>query len=270
MCVSDCDGNGLLTSCHHFVCTRCVAKYPAGTCPRCQRPCQALRVSSANVASRVSTDGVRSIAGSVQVLEFQRRQDAVALQRLKELVAYFNNQHRAAAAKVQELSAENAALHKQLEHAQRAHAALQARLAAHGGGGGASPYGMPPAVDAAGGYSPPAAAYPPPGGTTWPSPVRPPSVTRSDVNSIFGQQRCRTAGNGAVTPLHGGLVAHSPADRFRLATPAVTLCPQPGTDMLRQPAAQQPRSMMPPLRSMLPTLASQQQQQPPPRPPQWG
>src|SRR4051812_6239798 len=95
VCVSDCDADAIFTSCHHFVCSRCVAKYPGGSCPRCRQPCRYVRVgSSALVTERLQTDPLRLLQCATAALDFQHRQEQFTHARLKELVTMFNSQHR--------------------------------------------------------------------------------------------------------------------------------------------------------------------------------
>jgi hypothetical protein len=98
MCVSDCDANGCFTNCQHFLCVRCFTKYPKGACPRCQKPCQVIRLGAPNfpkdVMERITIQPLRLLQQTAVAMEFQKRQEALMTQRLKELVTNFNNSHR--------------------------------------------------------------------------------------------------------------------------------------------------------------------------------
>ena len=148
VCVSDCDGNAFLSSCQHFLCSRCWTKYQTSqpptttsttTCPRCQKQCKVVKLSASNfpsdVQGRIQMDTMSGGTIGVpffQALEFQRKQEQMALQRLKELVQVLNNSNRTMAAQnsahlrtIDQLGKENVALrlyaesfHKQPQHHQ--------------------------------------------------------------------------------------------------------------------------------------------------------
>lgn len=119
MCVSDCDANAVLTNCQHFLCVRCVAKYPQGQCPRCQKPCKVIRLSAPNfprdMMERIQADPVKLTQSLAQTLDFQRRQESLASQRLKELVTALNNSNRSMAAQMQSMQQELAAAKSQVQ-----------------------------------------------------------------------------------------------------------------------------------------------------------
>lgn len=267
VCVSDCDGDASFTSCHHFVCSRCSAKYPQGTCPRCQKPCRTVKVSSTpGVAERVNSNASRAVAAAMQAMEFQRRQDAITIQRLKELVGLFNGQHRAAAAKAASLQEQNTNLQRELRDVKGA--LDQARLAvAH------QQQRYPTNAGASGGYHHHAphhdSGVPPtplPGTDTafalpqWSAEHhagRPPTAGLRHVNStpsVFGKRDRDASPLGSCErAAHQAPMQPSPGDRFVLATPAVSLSAAAKTAQGGGTAGAQP---LPRLQSLLPSAPS--------------
>ncbi|KAF5222711.1 hypothetical protein TcYC6_0101650 [Trypanosoma cruzi] len=103
ICCSDCDTDGLFTSCQHFLCTRCTARYPPGQCPRCRKPCKAVKAGAAlpkEVQERMAQDPQRLLTFATQTLEFQRRQEQQTLQRLREIVTTLNQSNRSMASQI--------------------------------------------------------------------------------------------------------------------------------------------------------------------------
>ena len=90
ICVSDCDANGLLTNCQHFLCSRCSAKYPSTTCPRCQKPCKTIKLNADNfprdISERMQCDPIQQLKSVVQSFEFQQRQNQVTHVRMREIL----------------------------------------------------------------------------------------------------------------------------------------------------------------------------------------
>ncbi|KAH9600097.1 hypothetical protein LSM04_002143 [Trypanosoma melophagium] len=103
ICCSDCDADGLFTSCQHFLCGRCSARYPPAQCPRCRKPCKAIKMGTTlpkEIADRIAHDPQRLIAAAAQAIEFQRRQEQQTLQRLREIVTTLNQSNRSMAAQI--------------------------------------------------------------------------------------------------------------------------------------------------------------------------
>ncbi|ORC86192.1 putative dynein heavy chain, cytosolic [Trypanosoma theileri] len=103
ICCSDCDADGLFTSCQHFLCGRCSARYPPAQCPRCRKPCKAVKAGAAlpkEIADRIGQDPQRLIAAAAQAIEFQRRQEQQTLQRLREIVTTLNQSNRSMATQI--------------------------------------------------------------------------------------------------------------------------------------------------------------------------
>ncbi|KAG8343148.1 hypothetical protein ERJ75_001002800 [Trypanosoma vivax] len=97
ICCSDCDTDGLFTSCQHFLCVRCTTRYPPGQCPRCRKPCRAIKAGPAlprDIADRMAHDPQRLLLLASQGLDFQRRQEQQTIGRLRELVATLNQSNR--------------------------------------------------------------------------------------------------------------------------------------------------------------------------------
>lgn len=131
ICVSDCDANAHLTTCQHFLCARCVQKYPnKGHCPRCQKPCKTVLLSSPSFpkefAERLQFDVKRQLQLALQSIEVQQRLEVQTNQRLKEIVTTLNGQNRHFAQQLQDAQAlirrreeEIAALHNQMQQLQQ-------------------------------------------------------------------------------------------------------------------------------------------------------
>ncbi|KEG06142.1 putative dynein heavy chain, cytosolic, partial [Trypanosoma grayi] len=103
ICCSDCDSDGLFTSCQHFLCGRCTARYAPGQCPRCRKPCKVVKAGAAlpkEVRERMTQDPQRLLTFTLQALEFQRRQEQQTLQRLREIVTTLNQSNRGMAAQI--------------------------------------------------------------------------------------------------------------------------------------------------------------------------
>eukprot|EP00760_Papus_ankaliazontas_P031608 PhM_4_TR5361/c0_g2_i1/m.29100 len=120
LCCSDCDANALFTSCQHFLCSKCASKAPAGQCPRCNKSCQVVRLGAPNfpkeVRDRIMGDPLKMMQQTMQVMDFQRRQDADAVQRLKELITHFNTNLRNMAQQLEASKKENARLRSEVEN----------------------------------------------------------------------------------------------------------------------------------------------------------
>lgn len=122
MCASDLDiaHGACITSCQHFLCPKCLAKYPVGHCPRCQKPARLLRLAtSPQLMERMSVDVVKAFQQLAVTVDFQRRQDVFAVQRLRELVTLFNQGHRDATQRVGVLCRDTAEKQAMIERLQR-------------------------------------------------------------------------------------------------------------------------------------------------------
>lgn len=96
-----------MTNCQHFMCHRCLSRYPKGQCPRCQKPCKTILLSAPNVPKelmeRLQYDVKKQLSQAAQALELQQRLEQAAAARLKEMVTTFNQQLRHATQQVSEL-----------------------------------------------------------------------------------------------------------------------------------------------------------------------
>lgn len=122
VCCSDCDTDGIFTSCQHFICPRCAGRYPPGQCPRCRKPCKAVKAGPAlpkEVADRVSHNPQHLLQLAAQALDFQRRQEQQSLQRLRELVTTLNQSNRSMASQISAAKAEREELLTTIKQLQR-------------------------------------------------------------------------------------------------------------------------------------------------------
>nr|CCC95059.1 conserved hypothetical protein [Trypanosoma congolense IL3000] len=242
VCCSDCDAGGLFTSCHHFLCVRCVARYPPGQCPRCSKPCRAVKAGPdlpKEIADRVTHDPLQLLQLATQALDFQRRQEQQALQRLRELVATLNQSNRTMASQISAAKAEREELvttikrlqeqlcaHQQ-QSQQQLHRASQRStdisgigsknvgqvLGSYGGGAqGTSMRATPQHDNALPGFS-----HGAPAAARW---LSSPGVLAGATDSLTPlgwSQSKRLRGDDHRTPVDDESM------RFRLATPAITL-----------------------------------------------
>jgi hypothetical protein len=125
ICVSDCDANGLLTNCQHFLCSRCSAKYPPGTCPRCQKPCKAIKLNAQNfprdILERMQADPLSQLKSIAQTFEFQQRQQQVAHVRMREILVGLTGNN-------QQLQQRCQRLEKELQASQESNSRLATEL----------------------------------------------------------------------------------------------------------------------------------------------
>ncbi|RNF20326.1 putative dynein heavy chain, cytosolic [Trypanosoma conorhini] len=247
ICCSDCDTDGLFTSCQHFLCARCTARYPPGQCPRCRKPCKAVKAGAAlpkEVHERVAQDPQRVLAIAAQALEFQRRQEQQTLQRLREIVTTLNQSNRSMASQLGAAKSEREGLLSQIkrlqgqlyaqqqqQQQQMAQRPVESQMAADNGGVayGVGALGM--------------SARAPPGflqtGVA-PSPTN--AAVRGWLSSPAAAPRAMTPLGWSQSKRQRDDVAHTPGSnshnnnnddvtgagcgelaRFRLATPAITL-----------------------------------------------
>ncbi|RNF07219.1 putative dynein heavy chain, cytosolic [Trypanosoma rangeli] len=121
ICCSDCDADSLFTSCQHFLCARCTARYPPGQCPRCRKPCKVVKAGAAlpnELQERMAQDPQRVLAVAAQALEFQRRQEHQTLQRLREIVTTLNQSNRSMASQLSAAKTERESLLNKIKRLQ--------------------------------------------------------------------------------------------------------------------------------------------------------
>lgn len=249
ICCSDCDGDGLFTSCQHFLCGRCAARYPPGQCPRCRKPCKAVKAGAElpkEVHELLARDPQRLMTFAAQTFEFQRRQEQQTLQRLREIVTTLNQSNRSMASQINAAKTERETLLNTIRRLQEQLYAQQQKqqqmaqrppnLQVDGDGSGvvydlgsqgASARASPFRPHAPSGFLPTGAAPSPTNAAIrgW---LSSPAAGAGAVTPLGWSQSKRPRGDGRQTPVNSGGGdgaggGGGEAARFRLATPAITL-----------------------------------------------
>ncbi|KAG5509508.1 hypothetical protein JKF63_06213 [Porcisia hertigi] len=144
LCLSDCDRGGGVTSCNHYLCSRCVARLPtAAPCPLCQQPYQLVKLDNPNV-QQLLQDGTMALERMSKVTGSQLRHYQQIVCRMRQALAMLHDQHQdmaqrrqrkeaecaAAVSRVQGLQAEVCRLREELAHATAASAATASTIRA--------------------------------------------------------------------------------------------------------------------------------------------
>ncbi|CAJ1006455.1 hypothetical protein Q4I28_001770 [Leishmania naiffi] len=139
LCLSDCDRGGGVTSCNHYLCSRCAARLPtAAPCPLCQRPYQLIKLDHPNV-QQLLQDGATALERTEKVISSQMRHYQQVIRRMRQALAMLHSQNQemsrrrqqeqtecaAAVSRAQALQAEVCRLREDLTRASSKRAASQ-------------------------------------------------------------------------------------------------------------------------------------------------
>lgn len=84
LCLSDCDRRGSVTSCSHFLCSRCLSRLPtAAPCPLCRRPCRMMCLDQPEVQPLLQT-GTAALEQSSRVVNTQLRHHQQISRRMRQ------------------------------------------------------------------------------------------------------------------------------------------------------------------------------------------
>lgn len=139
-CLGDCDrGGGGMTSCHHFLCSRCLARLPStAPCPACAKPYQLARFDQPNSAlSLLLVDSATSLGRTGEAVYVQLRHYEWVIRRMRQALTLMQRSGQeasrqrqqaqaaceASSARVQALEAEVGRLRDELHRATSAAAA---------------------------------------------------------------------------------------------------------------------------------------------------
>lgn len=92
LCLSDCDRRGSVTSCSHFLCSRCLSRLPtAAPCPLCRRPCRMMMLDQAEVQPLLQ-GGAAVLEQASRVVSTQLRHYQETNKRMRQALAMLHGQ----------------------------------------------------------------------------------------------------------------------------------------------------------------------------------
>jgi hypothetical protein len=94
LCLSDCDRRGSVTSCSHFLCSRCLSRLPtAAPCPLCQRPCRMMTLDQAEVQPLLQS-GTTALDQAARVVSTQLRHYQQINRRMRQALELLHRQYQ--------------------------------------------------------------------------------------------------------------------------------------------------------------------------------
>lgn len=129
LCLGDCNRDGSVTSCNHYLCFRCVSRLPvAAPCPLCQRPYQLVKLDHPNV-QQLLQDGTTVLERTEKVIISQVRHYQQVIRRMRQALAMLHGQNQDMIRQSQRKQAECAAAVSQAQALQEEVCRLREELA---------------------------------------------------------------------------------------------------------------------------------------------
>ncbi|CAG9570901.1 conserved hypothetical protein [Leishmania major strain Friedlin] len=129
VCLGDCNRDGGVTSCNHYLCSRCVSRLPAAApCPLCQQPYQLVTLDHPNV-QQLLQDGATVLGRTEKVIVSQVRHYQQVIHRMRQALAMLHGQNQDMARQSQRKQAECAAAVSQAQALQEEVCRLREELA---------------------------------------------------------------------------------------------------------------------------------------------
>lgn len=95
LCLSDCDRRGSVTSCSHFLCSRCLSRLPtAAPCPLCHRPCRMMVLDQPEVQPLLQS-GATALDQVGRVVGTQLRHYQQVNRRMRQALEMLHGQYQA-------------------------------------------------------------------------------------------------------------------------------------------------------------------------------